>query len=744
MPSRTRRTKSVASLSQSGRAVIEQLSSRLQQLESQFFRVPTPHTGKSLLPPQPTDETNDFEECIEETIKGVFDSQDVAADSIVRSWNDFMNKDGKQTKEFAIEILEGEPDYYHPSKVIEKAERTMGKETIEIAKRTTATPSTAPPKDASQHPIPDRIRINSPLILSVLNNIDRHIDATGSTVFLRPFKVFVFHEERIRDMIARLEFQTQEPYQSEQELAALKTTLEHMKCLADFMDHRLLPHVNRIMNPATTKICFRDLWYIFRPGEDVYMALRRLRGAVFKGAMDATPETFRRRYHMLWRVTGTGGGRPNISRSQDHEPNVKPNPFKVNCYYLDYDGKLFLPITHTFTIMPWIGERDINNLELYPIRYMKNGQERLRDVHERGRANFRTIATGFKHYYYSGLTMVTQPCGCALQKEPMHQEYIESEVIVDYRSTMLKHPSWRPKPAPWKKPPQHDDELQERCCVQYFADIKNQRRVVRTEQEYVHDDHHVDRELSRVFRDHEQILSPVPSGWASNAEMVPEKDVGLLAGRVFAFVLRTRSFSALWLLALSPIEKQRDSLNNLQLRDNGCKETIQKLVDAHFKQANSGNDQVVEYDIIQGKGRGLVILLHGAPGVGKTSTAESVAAASGKPLFQITSADLGTDPMSVEKALKQIFRYAQTWNCVLLLDECDVFLAQRTKNDVLRNGLVSGKSIMLYETCMLILHSLSAYSRILYRCSFPYHESCRCLGRSNQVTINIHCLLSSP
>ena len=94
---------------------------------------------------------------------------------------------------------------------------------------------------------------------------------------------------------------------------------------------------------------------------------------------------------------------------------------------------------------------------------------------------------------------------------------------------------------------------------------------------------------------------------------------------------------------------------------------------------------------MQGKGKGLVILLHGAPGVGKTSTAESVAAASGKPVFQITCGDLGLTPREVEKALKEIFRFAQIWNCVLLLDECDVFLAQRTKNDIVRNGLVSGK-----------------------------------------------------
>lgn len=108
--------------------------------------------------------------------------------------------------------------------------------------------------------------------------------------------------------------------------------------------------------------------------------------------------------------------------------------------------------------------------------------------------------------------------------------------------------------------------------------------------------------------------------------------------------------ATLWIRALSPIKPQKESLNNLQLRDNSFKDTIQKLVNSHFKQAATPSN--FEYDVVQGKGKGRVILLHGAPGVGKTSTAESVAAANGKPLFQITCGDLGLTPTKVEKSLK--------------------------------------------------------------------------------------------
>lgn len=154
--------------------------------------------------------------------------------------------------------------------------------------------------------------------------------------------------------------------------------------------------------------------------------------------------------------------------------------------------------------------------------------------------------------------------------------------------------------------------------------------------------------------------------------------------------------------ALQPIEKSSSSLENLQLRKDSFKETIYALVESHFRQV-SQHAADLEYDIVKGKGKGLIILLHGAPGVGKTSTAESVAAKSGRPLFQITSGDLGLSPGEVEKNLKEIFRFAQLWGCILLLDECDIFLAQRAKNDIRHNGLVS-----------VFLRTLEFFSGVLF------------------------------
>lgn len=120
-----------------------------------------------------------------------------------------------------------------------------------------------------------------------------------------------------------------------------------------------------------------------------------------------------------------------------------------------------------------------------------------------------------------------------------------------------------------------------------------------------------------------------------------------------------------------------------------------------------GNDvsNKQQVDLIRGKGKGLIILLHGVPGVGKTSTAESVAAYTRRPLFPITCGDIGQTAKDVEKNLESIFLLARKWGCVILLDEADVFLAKRAPggDGVDRNALVS-----------VFLRTLEYYSGILF------------------------------
>ncbi|CAK5275284.1 unnamed protein product [Mycena citricolor] len=94
-------------------------------------------------------------------------------------------------------------------------------------------------------------------------------------------------------------------------------------------------------------------------------------------------------------------------------------------------------------------------------------------------------------------------------------------------------------------------------------------------------------------------------------------------------------------------------------------------------------------DIVRGKGKGLIGLFSGSPGCGKTLTAEAVAEMTRRPLYTVSAGELGTEPKELDAKLTMILEIAQTWDAVLLLDEAEVFLQQRSRGDVTRNALVS-------------------------------------------------------
>lgn len=56
----------------------------------------------------------------------------------------------------------------------------------------------------------------------------------------------------------------------------------------------------------------------------------------------------------------------------------------------------------------------------------------------------------------------------------------------------------------------------------------------------------------------------------------------------------------------------------------GHKQIVQAMVDTHSAGSPNKREnahQIPEVDLVRGKGKGCIILIHGAPGVGKTSTA---------------------------------------------------------------------------------------------------------------------------
>ena len=159
--------------------------------------------------------------------------------------------------------------------------------------------------------------------------------------------------------------------------------------------------------------------------------------------------------------------------------------------------------------------------------------------------------------------------------------------------------------------------------------------------------------------------------------------------RVLGYHLESRTWLELDVEELRIISQPASdsAFKKLQLQK-PLKELIENLVKSHT--SGTGKEPLME-DIVKGKGQGLVILLHGPPGVGKSLTAESVASMAGKPLFSISTSDIGLSPADVEHNLESLFELAARWHAVLLFDEADVFLESRSSHtsDLTRNSLVS-------------------------------------------------------
>ncbi|RTE69062.1 hypothetical protein BHE90_016557 [Fusarium euwallaceae] len=134
--------------------------------------------------------------------------------------------------------------------------------------------------------------------------------------------------------------------------------------------------------------------------------------------------------------------------------------------------------------------------------------------------------------------------------------------------------------------------------------------------------------------------------------------------------------------------------------DEDMKEQILALVTTQFETEKST-------DFINNKGNGLTILLHGPAGTGKTFTAESVAEMARKPLYTVACSEIGTELEQVENYLHSVLHLGKIWDCVVLLDDAEIFLEQRTLQDPKRNALVSVLSDALeyYEGILILTAS---------------------------------------
>lgn len=112
-------------------------------------------------------------------------------------------------------------------------------------------------------------------------------------------------------------------------------------------------------------------------------------------------------------------------------------------------------------------------------------------------------------------------------------------------------------------------------------------------------------------------------------------------------------------------------------------ESHRDLLDVLTSDLDTIND-----DIIVGKGGGTMILCKGAPGLGKTLTAEAYSEITHRPLLAIHSGIMGTKPSIVRENLRIAFDLARKFDAILLLDEADVFILKR-RESLIQNSIVA-------------------------------------------------------
>ncbi|KAF5503164.1 ATPase family AAA domain-containing protein 3B [Colletotrichum fructicola] len=494
-----------------------------------------------------------------------------------------------------------------------------------------------------------------------------------------------------------------------EDIAKSSSSLEELRFFPQVAKSQILIRREYLNGDQCHKVFFSDLWHLFRPGLEVIHnnGKQAYRVIHVTTAKHRTISTFQK-----W------------TKAQGEE-DKKPRPdFGLTCIYLDFDGKKIGPVARTFEFKPYEGEKEITSFEVFPLRLYSERRDNFNEVERkdtsynpetsllrrelilRGRKFLDAIAT--KHMFYAGSTLDTH-------------EDIEGQVVVDFEAAFTEETLASERPQIEALPSMNLDDYayvencEATCCLDdrvvddTFIDLRQAREYVNSL-------------FPKAGAQDLSAVSVLPQNLSDDVSFreicksIQEDELLILSFRVFGFILRNRKFAQLDVISLSSMasteetakcgeslpvigsnrsNNRRTAFDRLVLED-GHKSMIESLISQHFRDKESKGGPQDQVDVVKGKGKGLILLLHGAPGRVSQRCLE-------KPLFQITCGDLGTTAKEVEKTLESNFALANRWGCILLLDEADVFLAERTKEDFVRNGLVA-----------VFLRVLEYYSGILF------------------------------
>ncbi|KAI4717537.1 P-loop containing nucleoside triphosphate hydrolase protein [Aureobasidium sp. EXF-10727] len=177
-------------------------------------------------------------------------------------------------------------------------------------------------------------------------------------------------------------------------------------------------------------------------------------------------------------------------------------------------------------------------------------------------------------------------------------------------------------------------------------------------------------ETGRVIIDRKTFEQDHPSGIISKRPL-ESLDTALCSPFVLGFSCSRKDWCRFYVTSLSPVPWKSHAFDQLILPQSQLN-LVRALVTSHTFPTSARDED-------QQKGKGLVCLLHGPPGSGKTLTAECAAETTQKALIRASISELNKhdSPWFFEFELTRVLRLATTWKAIVLLDEADVFLEAR-------------------------------------------------------------------
>ena len=371
---------------------------------------------------------------------------------------------------------------------------------------------------------------------------------------------------------------------------------------------------------------------------------------------------------------------------------MKGQWYSVEGRYLEYDGKDFGFGSMSAEVDSFKGARKITSLSCYPLKYHRDADALRTKLIERGK---RFVALrGMNYRFHKGMAFYKKKRSFVVKVN------INGRVMVDPAIHRRINPNYlistvRPKDPDLLDADDlglsgGDDDDSEGCCCGGGSDSDEEHSgssdTPRTVYKVVEDEdgmpHVVEVEVDENGNEvQKEKIDRIDEG--SKEREFTEEELLVASPVVLGFAFSEKLWLEFTISGISDIEWNQDAFGSLVLPNNQ-KSIVKALVESHTFHAAENID-----DVIQGKGKGLVAVLHGPPGTGKTLTAEGIAELLRRPLYMVSAGELGTDSRTLEAELNKILDIAHSWGAVLLLDEADVFLEKRTIHDIHRNALVS-------------------------------------------------------